>query len=49
MCESEISLKRLQAVPWTAYCVRCQELADRERNHPENDRVQALMHLKDVA
>jgi DnaK suppressor protein len=28
-CEEDISLKRLQAVPWTPYCIQCQELADR--------------------
>ena len=28
-CEEEISLKRLNAVPWTAYCIKCQEAADR--------------------
>ena len=27
-CESEISPKRLAAVPWTAYCIKCQEAAD---------------------
>ncbi len=28
-CEEEISPKRLAAVPWTAYCIKCQESADR--------------------
>jgi DnaK suppressor protein len=28
-CEEEIKPKRLQAVPWTAYCIRCQEAVDR--------------------
>ena len=28
-CEEDISLKRLNAVPWTAYCIKCQEAADR--------------------
>ncbi len=28
-CEEEISPKRLAAVPWTAFCIRCQEAADR--------------------
>jgi DnaK suppressor protein len=28
-CEQDISSKRLSAVPWTAYCIKCQELADR--------------------
>lgn len=28
-CEEEIKPKRMEAVPWAAYCVRCQEMADR--------------------
>ena len=28
-CEEEISPKRLDALPWAAYCVRCQEAAER--------------------
>ena len=28
-CEEDISPKRLAAVPSTAYCIRCQEIADR--------------------
>ena len=28
-CEEEINLKRLAAVPWAAYCLKCQETADR--------------------
>ena len=28
-CEEEISPKRLSAVPWTPFCIRCQEAADR--------------------
>ncbi len=30
-CEDEISPKRLAAVPWTPYCIQCQEMADRNR------------------
>ena len=28
-CEEEIKPKRLDAVPWTKYCITCQEAADR--------------------
>jgi DnaK suppressor protein len=28
-CDEEISLKRLKAVPWAPYCIRCQEAVDR--------------------
>ena len=32
-CEEDISSKRLAAVPWTAFCIQCQEILDRsERN-----------------
>jgi RNA polymerase-binding transcription factor len=34
-CEEEISPKRLNAVPWTPYCIQCQEQAD--RNHEEGN------------
>ncbi len=30
-CEEEISSKRLQAVPWAAFCIECQEIADRNQ------------------
>ena len=28
-CDEEISPKRLKAVPWAPYCIRCQEAVDR--------------------
>src|SRR6202023_2767341 len=28
-CEEEINPKRLNAVPWTPYCIQCQEISDR--------------------
>lgn len=28
-CEDEIKQKRLEALPWAAYCITCQEAADR--------------------
>jgi DnaK suppressor protein len=34
-CEEEISPKRLAAVPWTPYCIRCQEIADRARERAD--------------
>ena len=30
-CEEEISPKRINAVPWAAFCIQCQEQADRNR------------------
>jgi DnaK suppressor protein len=30
-CEEDISPKRLAAVPWTPFCIQCQEIADRSK------------------
>jgi len=30
-CEEDISPKRLTAVPWTTFCIQCQEIADRSQ------------------
>lgn len=49
MCDGEITRNRLKAVPWTAFCVRCQETKDRGRTQLEDDRHQALWRLRDVA
>jgi DnaK suppressor protein len=43
-CEEEIKPKRLDAVPWTKYCIRCQEAADRHEFEPEpGDTVDELL------
>jgi DnaK suppressor protein len=44
MCEEEISPKRLSAVPWASYCVRCQDIADRERSGAEEGELVGAMH-----
>ena len=48
-CDQDISPKRLQAVPWASYCIRCQEIADRERMEPESEGMGLLMRMRDVA
>ena len=35
-CRNEIPLKRLRAVPWSPYCVHCQELAEETEVNDEN-------------
>jgi DnaK suppressor protein len=42
-CEEEIKPKRLDAVPWTKYCIRCQEAAD--RNEFEIDSAETMDEL----
>jgi RNA polymerase-binding transcription factor len=44
MCEEEISDKRLRAVPWASYCIRCQEAADRERAKSEDGELVGATH-----
>src|SRR2546430_4509929 len=34
-CDEEIKPKRLDAVPWAKYCIRCQEAADRQEFETE--------------
>lgn len=41
-CEEEIKPKRLEAVPWAAFCVRCQEAADRQEIEAEDIMKQTL-------
>ena len=30
MCQKEIGKKRLEAIPWTPYCINCQQKAEEE-------------------
>jgi DnaK suppressor protein len=42
-CESVISPKRLEAVPWAEYCIRCQDAADRNGQETMESRGGALV------
>jgi DnaK suppressor protein len=42
-CEEDISPKRLAAVPWTAYCIQCQELADRNRESGDSENFDEML------
>ena len=42
-CEEDIKLKRLDAVPWAKYCIRCQEAADRHEFESETGDVDELL------
>ena len=37
-CDDDIRLKRLAAVPWATFCIRCQEAAD---NNLDLEKIQA--------
>ena len=36
-CEEEIAARRLAAVPWTALCIGCQEVAERIASDSQNE------------
>ena len=42
-CEEDISPKRLAAVPWTAFCIQCQEIADRSSQGDNADALDDLL------
>ena len=42
-CEEEIKPKRLDAVPWAKYCIRCQEAADRHEFEEPGESVDELL------
>jgi len=44
-CGEEIPIKRLQAVPWAACCVRCQQRREAERDTADARRNLASMFL----
>lgn len=43
-CEEDISPKRLNAVPWTPFCIQCQEAADRNREEMTDNMDDLLVH-----
>jgi DnaK suppressor protein len=43
-CEEDISPKRVAAVPWTAFCIQCQEIADRNQADGSESFDELLVH-----
>jgi DnaK suppressor protein len=43
-CEEDISPKRLAAVPWTAFCIQCQEVADRSQGDSADNLDELLVN-----
>jgi len=43
-CEEEISPKRINAVPWTPYCIACQEAADKAQEEGSEDFDELLVN-----
>src|SRR5436305_6821441 len=42
-CEEEISPKRLAAVPWTPFCIQCQEMSDRSHETGDSESFDELI------
>jgi DnaK suppressor protein len=43
-CDEDISPKRLAALPWAAFCIRCQEISDRSHGEVTDDVGSLLTH-----
>ena len=48
-CDREISPKRLQALPWACFCIRCQQAADKEPMQNESAWPEKMAGLSSVA
>ena len=44
-CEEDIRPKRLAAVPWTTFCIHCQEIADRSQSHGAENHEELLVNM----
>jgi DnaK suppressor protein len=42
-CEEDINPKRLNAVPWTPFCIQCQEMADRNAESSSSEDFDDLL------
>ena len=42
-CEEDISPKRIAAVPWTPFCIGCQEAADRAQEEGNTETLEELL------
>lgn len=42
-CEEDINPKRLNAVPWTPFCITCQEAADRAAEEGNTESLEELL------
>ncbi len=38
-CDEEINPKRLNAVPWAPFCITCQEWADQQKGHEDENEM----------
>src|ERR1700678_4432829 len=43
-CEEDITIKRVNAVPWAAYCIQCQEIADGSQEEGSEALDDILVH-----
>jgi DnaK suppressor protein len=43
-CEEDIGAKRLAALPWAAFCIACQETADRMAGESHDEYTQPLLN-----
>jgi DnaK suppressor protein len=46
-CDAEISAKRLKAVPWTEYCLECQDTAENDRTQTRNEFIPRVATIEE--
>jgi DnaK suppressor protein len=46
-CDAEISAKRLRAVPWTEYCLECQDTAENDRTEPRGEIIPRITVIEE--
>ncbi len=44
-CEEDIGAKRLAALPWAAFCIVCQEAADRMPSESQDEYAEPLLNV----
>lgn len=46
-CDAEISAKRLRAVPWTEYCLECQDTAENDQPQTKNENIPRVAAIEE--
>ena len=46
-CDAEISAKRLRAVPWTEYCLECQDTAENDQPQTKNEIIPRVAAIEE--
>jgi DnaK suppressor protein len=48
-CDDEIGVKRLRAVPWTEYCLNCQDVVEKQRIQGSKEGIAGKLFIPEEA